>query len=199
MASKTDIANLAIACHSGDWVEDIDGAPGRLPEAIQTMWTPVLEIALAAHPWKFAKKTWRNQPALPDDQNPDPDRGFAYRLPADCIRVFETRPKIEFDEWENAISSNAGPTITLVGSRRGVEVGRFSAFFNDYFAKLLALHICTPISASEAIRERCKKEVVDAFSKAASDSGRAGVVRAPFGDNLLKARIGAGGGDWGRR
>ena len=198
MASKTDIANLTIACHAGEWVEDIDGAPGRLPEAIQTLWTPVLEIALAAHPWKTHRTTWRDQPALPAAQNPDPDRGFAYRLPADCVRVFETRPKVEFDEWEGVVTSNAGPTLTLVGTRRNVEVGRFSAFFNDFFAKLLAYHVCTPISASEAIRERCKKDAAEAFSKAASDSGRAGVVRAPFGDNLLKARVGAGS-DWGRR
>lgn len=190
MASKTDIANLAIADHSGDWVDDIDSALGRTPEAILAVWDTTLESALAAHPWKFAKKTWRDQPALAPSENPDPDLPYAFRLPPDCVRVFETRPKVAFDEWENIITSSAGPSLTLVGTRRGVDIGRFSAYFNDYLGKCLSFRICTPINASEAIRKRCFEEKEDAFTRAKHDNGRAGVVKNPFADTFLKARMG---------
>lgn len=194
MASKTDIANLAIAHHGGDWVDDIEAAPGAHAEAIRAMWTPVLEIALAAHPWKFAKKTWFNVAALPADENPDPDRSAAFRLPSDCVRCFETRPKGEFDEWEGGIiTSNAGSIITMVGTRRGVEVGRFSAYFNAYLGALLAHWISNKVAASEAIRERVKKDMATALAEAKSDNGRAGTVRNPLPDTFVTARLGGGG------
>lgn len=188
MASKTDIANLAIADHSGDWVDDIDSAQGRTPEAILAVWDTTLEFALATHPWKFAKRTWRDQPALAATENPDPDLPFAYRLPPDCVRVFETRPEGSFDEWENIVTSATGPSLTLIGTRRGVDIGRFSAYFNQYLAKLLAFRICTPINASEAIRKRCQEDGASAFKDAVFDNGRAGKVKHPFADSFLKSR-----------
>lgn len=188
MASKTDIANLAIADHSGDWVDDIDAATGRTPEAILAVWNTTVELALAAHPWKFAKWTWRDQPALAATENPDPDLAFAYRLPPDCVRVFETRPKCTFDEWENIVTSDTGPALTLIGVRRSVDIGRFSAYFVEYLAKLLALRICTPINASEAIRKRCKDDSLLAFKDAVFDNGRAGKVNVPFADSFVMAR-----------
>lgn len=196
MASKTDIANLAISEHSGAWVTDIDSAPGQMAEAIRTNWTAELEAALAAHPWKFARKSWRDQAALPAASNPDPDAGFAFLLPADCVRVFEIRPQADFDEWENMITTDAGSILTLIGVRRGVDIGRFSAFFNLYFAKRLALRICTAINASEAIRERCRKDVAAAFADAATDNGRAGRVKRVAPDSFMTARLGAGRGNW---
>lgn len=188
MASKTSIANLAIAAHSGDWVDDVDAAQGRTPEAILAVWDTTLEQALAAHPWKFARWTWRDQPALAATENPDPDLAYAYRLPPDCVRVFETRPKFTFDEWENIVTSDTGPALTLIGVRRSVDIGRFSAYFVQYLAKRLALEICTPINASEAIRKRCQEEVAIAFKEATFDNGRAGQVKMPFADSFLAAR-----------
>lgn len=192
MASKTDIANLAIADHSGDWVDDIDAAVGRTPEAVRLVWDMTLEIALAAHPWKFAKKTWRDVPSLAASQNPDPDMAYAYAKPPDCIRVFEVHKRQDFDEWDNLITTHVGPAATLIGIRRGVDIGRFSAYFNVYLGKCISLAICTPINASEAIRKRCLDEKEDAFAKAASDNGRAGKMRSVFPDSFMKARMGGG-------
>lgn len=194
MASKTDIANIAVAALSGDWVDDIDSAPGRLPEAIRLMWPSTLELALAAHPWKFARKSWRDQAAVPAAENPDPDRAFAFRLPADCLRVFEIRPEADFDEWENYVTTAAGAVVTLIGTRRGVDIGRASAYFAQYLGKLLALTVCQPVTASEAIRKRCQEETAAAFAAAASDNGRAGVVKVKIpGTTWLAARL---GGAW---
>ena len=191
MASKTDIANLAVALHSGDWVDDIESAPGRMAESIRLLWDTTFELALAAHPWKFAKKSWRDQPAVPAAENPDPDMGFAFRLPADCVRCFEIRPADSFDEWDNYVTTNAGSVVTLIGTRRGVDIGRCSAFFNEYMASLLGLRVCQPMTASEAIRKRCQDEVMSTFAKAATDNGRAGKVRFVRPDSFLRARLGA--------
>lgn len=196
MASKTDIANLAVAAHSGDWIDNIDSAPGRMAEAIKLMWPQTLELALASHPWKFARKSWRDQAAVPAAENPDPDMGYAFRLPPDCVRVFEIRPEASFDEWENYITTDAGAVVTLIGVRRGVDIGRHSAFFNEYLGALLALRICTPITASEAIRKRCQDDVLKTFADATSDNGRAGKVRVKLpGNTWLASRLGA---DWRR-
>lgn len=191
MASKTDIANLIISHHSGGWVTDIDSAPGQMAESIRAVWDAEVEEALAAHPWKFARKSWANEGALPSDQNPDPDMRHAFRLPGDCVRVFEIRPQVEFDEWENLITTDAGPVVTLIGVRRGVDIGRFSAFFNVYLAAKAAFRICTAVNASEAIRERCRKDAEIAFSKAVHNNGRAGKVRNPLPDSFMAARLGA--------
>lgn len=196
MASKTDIANLAIAQHQGDWIDDIDSATGTAPEAIRMLWTTSYELALAAHPWKWARWSWKDQPVLPADQNPDPDLPNAYRLPPDCVRCFELRPQVDFDEWENLITTDVGPAVTLIGTRRNADIGRASAFFVDYFAKLLAFRICTTLNASEAIRKRCQDDVDKAFTAAASDNGRAGKVRFPRRDSFLASRTGGPGAWW---
>jgi hypothetical protein len=196
MASKTDIANLAISHHSGGWVTDIDSAPGATAEAIRAVWDAELEEAMAAHPWKFARKSWRDQAALPDASNPDPDMRFAFLKPADCVRVFEIRPKLDFDEWENIITTDAGNIVTLIGTRRGVDIGRHSAFFNVYLAAKIALRICISINASEAIRERCRKDMEIAFTKAASDNGRAGKVKRVAPDSFIAARFVRGNGSF---
>lgn len=194
MASKTDIANLAISAHSGGWVTDIDSAPGNMAEAIRSVWTAEYEAALAAHPWKFARKAWRDQPALPAADNPDPDRAFAFRLPGDCVRVFEIRPQVTFDEWEKVITTDAGNVVTLIGVRRDVDIGRHSAFFNLYFAARLAYRAGTAINASEAIRKRCEEDVEKAFRQAVHDNGRAGIVRGvPAPTAFLASRV---GGSW---
>lgn len=189
MTTKTDIANLAIADHSGEWVSDIDSAQGATADALNTQWSLTLELALAQHPWKFAKWTWRDVPALPPEENPDPDMPYAFRLPGDCVRVFETRPADEFTEWPGVITTRQ-PLVTLIGTRRNVDIGRFSAFFCDYLGHLWAYRICTAISASEAIRKRCKDDADKALADAKADNGRAGSVRAPAPNSFLEARTG---------
>ena len=190
--SKTTIANLVIAHHAGDWIEDVDSAPGRMAEAIRTLWDAALAEALAAHPWKFAKWTWRDQPALPAADNPDPDLAYAYRRPAGCARVFELRPEgWTFDQFSaDLITTDAGPTVTMIGTLATVEIGRFSAFFTSYFAAHLAFRICTSVNASEAIRKRCRDERDVAFTTAISDNGRTGKVRVWRQDSWLRARRG---------
>lgn len=191
MASKSDIANIAIGAHSGDWVEDIDASTGRTPEAILARWNTTLETALSAHPWKFAKKSWPDQAALDGAQNPDPDMEFAYTQPGDCVRVFFVSPEATFDEWSGGIvTCDQGPTLTLIGTQRGVDIGRFSAMFCEYLGLLLAYNICTPINASEAVRARCMKDAATALDLAKTDNGRVGKVRNPVPDTFLSARIG---------
>jgi len=191
MATKSDIANLAIAAHNGEFVENIDGAPGRMAEAIQTMWALALEEALAAHPWKFARKSWPNPTAKQAADNPDPDRRFAFVMPPDCVRVFEIRPRDDFDEWPGCITTDQ-PSVTLIGVQRGGDIGRFSAYFCAYLGALLAYKICTPIEASEAIRKRCKDDVAEALANAKTDNGRAGVVKRVAPDSFVRSRLGGG-------
>lgn len=189
MSTKTDIANLAIADLSGEWVSDIDSAQGAMADALRAQWQLTLELALAQHPWKFAKWTWRDQAALPAEENPDPDMPFAFRLPGDCVRVFEIRPADDFTEWQGIVTARQAP-VHLVGTRRNVDIGRFSAFFCDYLGHLWAWRVCTPISASEAVRKRCKEDADKALSDARTDNGRAGSVRAIVQDSFVAARFG---------
>lgn len=202
MASKTDIANVAIADHSGEWAANIDSAPGRTADAIRAQWDLTLELALAAHPWKFAKGSWKDQPALPT--NPDPDMRFAFRVPPDCVRVFEIRPQDEFNEWGEDGGGNDSyviacnqPIVTMVGTRRQVDIGRFSAFFCDYLGHFLAWKICTPIEASEAVRKRCADDMEKALAAAKQDNGRAGTLARVGSDSFMLSRL-QGASAWPR-
>ena len=199
MASKTDIANIAVSLHAGDMIDEIDGAPGRMAEWIRAMWATTLEVAMAAHPWKFAKTSWRNQAALEAALNPNPGAGFAFRQPPDCVRVYELWPRIDYEEWGgaggNVITCNER-VVTMIGTQRGVDIGRFTAPFNDYLGALLGERICTPVNASEAIRKRCREERMAAFAMAASDNNRVGTVKRIAPDSFLAERIGGAAGSW---
>lgn len=193
MASKTDIANLAGAAHQGAWLQDVDSDPGTMADALRAMWPVTLETALAMHPWKFALGSWKNQPPLPCEQNPDPEMPYAFLRPADCVRVFRLPPGFDFGEFGNIITA-AAPCVTMVGVRRGVDIGLFSATFNDYLAALWAYRICTPVNASEAIRKRCHDEMVANLATARTDNGKVGTVRRPFADSFVLARLTGGPG-----
>lgn len=189
MASKTDIANIAIAAHAGSFTQDIESEPGRTAEAIRALWVTTYELALAAHPWKWCKWTWRNQPALPADQNPDPTRAFAFRRPSDCVRVFHIAGSIDFDEWAGGIITCEEESPTFIGTQRDRDVGDQPASFNYYFGMLIAVQICTPINASEAIRTRCQKELAVALAEARNDNGKAGTIQRPFADSFVSGRV----------
>jgi hypothetical protein len=189
MASKTDIANIAVGAHQGAFLQDVDSDPGNMADALRTYWTQARDEALGEHPWKFAKWTWRTQNAAAAADNPS-DLKFFYRLPPNCARVFLVPPGLDFTEWQGGIACDEGPQIDLVGTRNDIDIGWQRAKFNKYLGLLLAWYICTPVDASEAIRKRCRDESAAALAEARSDDAKVGTIRRPTSDAFMNARLG---------
>jgi hypothetical protein len=187
MASKTDVCNRALAALEAPSVVDIDSAPGKAPQNLVAQWDLSLEEALEAHPWHHARWSWPNPATL--SENPDPTMARAYALPSDCVRVYQLWPEAGFNEFQGCITTDLMEAPTLIGSRRVLEPGRFSAHFCSYLASHLAWVVSKQISASEAIRARCEKDWEKAFQRAASFNGRSGNLRRVGADSFMLSRL----------
>jgi len=187
MATLTDIANIAISAHQGAWLQNVESDPGNFPDALRATLTQVREEALSKQLWKFAKTTWRAQTAVLDADNPSDQRYF-YRMPANCVRIYFVPPGFDFYEWEGGVGLDEGPQMDLVGNRADYDIGEQSPAFNKYMGLLWAWYVCTPVNASEAIRQRCEKDYEKALAEARHDDSKAGTTRRVNSDAFLIAR-----------
>lgn len=187
MATMTDIANLAVSAHQGAWLQNVESDPGNFPDALRNTWAQAREEALREHPWKFAKRTWRQQVAVLPEDNPS-DQRFFYRYPPDCVRIYKVEPGYDFDEWEGGVGCDEGPRADVVGTFRNVEIGKQPAHFNKYLGLLWAWYVCTPINASEAIKDRCKKDSLLALADARHDDAKVGTLHRVHSDSFVIAR-----------
>lgn len=201
MASKTDIANIAVRLHQGDWLQNVDSDPGNFADALRATWQTTLDVAMSQHEWNFARWSWRDVPSVPGEQNPDPERAFFYPTPADCVRVFRLPSGggdgFDFTEWQGGLASDEGPRVTMIGVQKGVDIGKWSPMFNEYLGSLWGLSICTAVNASEAIRKRCQMEKATTLADARSDSSKVGTTPRKAPDSFVGARL-SGGRYWAR-
>lgn len=187
MATLTDIANIAISAHQGAWLQNVESDPGNFADALRATLAQVREEAMGKQLWKFAKRTWRGVPMVLPDDNPS-DQRFFYRQPADCVRIYKVLPGFDFYEWEGGIGCDEGPAIDVVGNRRGVEIGSQPPAFNKYMGLLWAWYVCTPVNASEAIRQRCEKDSEKALADARHEDSKVGTTERINSDAFLGAR-----------
>lgn len=187
MATKTDIANIAISAHQGAWLQNVDADPGNFPDALRATWNQAREEALGKHPWKFAKRMWRGLNMVLPADNPSSSR-FFYRTPADCLRIFSLPPGFDFEEWEGGIACDQEPPLDVIGVRRNPDIGAQPAHFNKYLGLLWAWYVCTPVNASEAIRQRCEKDANLALADARHEDSKVGTTPRVNSDAFLAAR-----------
>jgi len=197
MASRTDIANLALTRLEVETVDNIDTADGLAARTLKRAWDVQRDLALAAHPWNFATTWWRNLPAKPADQNPSPYHARAFDKPNDCLRVLrigvDPRRGERFKVAEGLIVTNAAAPLTIYGIKRITDPGRYDTWFVEYFSARLAWTCGKPLNASEALRQAAKQDALRILSDAQSLDGQEGDPPQIFQDSFLEARE---GGDW---
>lgn len=189
MASKTDIANLALAAVECQVVENIETDDSAPAVKLRAVWTHTLDYCLAKREWNFNNGRWKDQPAVVAARHPASEEwDYAYAKPNDCVAVREVLRKQKFEIVEGYVCTDAGPTITLRGARRVTQCGRYPVWFVNYLSAELAFRIAKDVSGSETVRETVKKLRDAALLDAGSMDAREGTPRQP-GSQLLASRL----------
>lgn len=146
MASEVSIANRALqklgARRITSFTDDTKEA-----RAVNTCYTELRDAELRAHPWCFATK---RVILAPLSTAPAFDYGYAFQLPADCVRVL--KPNRTYLDWklENGVNilTNDGDTLELVYTSRVEDPNMMDPLFREALAARIAMELCEELTQS---------------------------------------------------
>lgn len=177
MASQTGICNMALTQVGHETVAAIDNSTkqGRVCLAA---WPLVLDALLEEHAWGFATKRVALQ-QLSD--TPAWGYDYAYKLPANCIRLLEVYPDSEYsieagDEGDVDLSLKIlsdEEELSIKYIYRVAQTGLFPPWFTLALADALAFRICFPLEGSATKREALGKTAELSKMKAIAKDCRA--------------------------
>ena len=162
MATKTEIANLALSWIGANLVTDVDVDDSDEAKLIRLHYDPALKATLEAQEWSFAIR--RFEPTL-DPTPPLYGWGNRFTVPADIIRVLTCdrtnaqsivgnaayQPEqIDWDFEDGYILTNES-VVFARGITDNVNEGDFSPGFVQAFAAKLAVFVAYPLTQSSTI------------------------------------------------
>lgn len=161
MATQIDIYNGA-AIHLGKDPVFTDLAKAAQQsatgQALHAAWPLVLEAALRAHFWGFARG--RQLVAVAEYVPPaGSEWTTAYELPSDCVRAWDInfRPGVKREPFEreaNYLLANTSGSILLRYIKKILTPASFDAEFTLYMANELAKFVALKVTGSGALAER---------------------------------------------
>lgn len=143
MADFVTIANLAASALGEDDQLRSPDDDTHLSRSVKAVWDAERRASLRDHSWNFAMRR-QALPALADpDPFPDP-YGFAYRLPADCVRLIEVLGVGRYDyQLEGGfVMANAAAPLKI----RYIADVEETARWDDLFAKAFAMRVAWQIA-----------------------------------------------------
>jgi len=194
MASRTEIANLALG-HFGQYrIDDIDE---RTPtaEAVRDCWTICRDSTLRAHHWNFATTA-----AVLSQLATAPLFGWAYQwaLPADFLKLVSCNGVLSGTrDTEFTIRGGVLLTNEQLAQVEYVQIVTACELWDPQFVQAFAIKLAEMVaprlslssSAAEQLSARADKAGVDAAHSDAVDS-RPNVRRAEEGSRYQAARYG---------
>lgn len=188
-ASEVAIGNLALqklgAPRISSLLED-----SRNARAINACYEHLRDKALRSHPWNFSvtRATLAATATAPVH-----GYNYAFRLPADCLRLLPPARsdldwRVENHEGARAILTNDGASIDIRYIARIVDSTMFDESFTEMLACLIAWHTCEEITQSNQKQEA----IIGAYRDARAEARRANAFESisdePPEDSWLLAR-----------
>ena len=199
MATKTEIANIALALIGANLVTDIDVDDNDEARAVRVQYDPAKLATLEAQEWSFAIR--RFEPV----ENASPPLygwGRQFDIPADIIRVLTVdrnnraylidegglRPEqVNWDFEDGMILTNES-VIYARGITSEVNEGDFSPTFVQAFAARIALMVALPLTQSNQIYMNMGGLYAGFIKEAKTRDGMQGRSQRVRNRSLLKAR-----------
>lgn len=134
MLTKIDLCSMALLKLGEEPVQSLtdDSAASRLA---RTLFEPVTDTLLSAHPWRFAMR-WFDLKKTADDD---------FLIPADCIRILKCPGQI----IGNRIVAPSDSIRILATTR--VPVEKFPGYFASVAATKLAMEFCIPLTGDQTV------------------------------------------------
>lgn len=163
MASEVSICNLAMDILGAARIVDLteDSVNGR---ACNGCYAELRDAELQAHPWNFARK---RAVLASDTAAPAFDYGYAFTLPADCLRVLlPARAQLDWLVEGGKILTNDGTSIHLLYVRRVTDPAAMDVTYRYALAARMGLHLCEKITQSNTKKADARTAYKDAIAEA---------------------------------
>lgn len=186
MASKTDVANLALIKLGHTSIVSIDDE-NESARTIRAVFDMIRDGELRAHNWNFSIKR-TTLPALSDAPISN-DYTVQYQLPADCLRViqagdsapggnitwYNTSQLADYQVEGRKIVTNLPAPLSLRYIYRAEAVGDWDALFVEMVACRIAAETCEKFTQSATKRDLALKQ----YGMALADATRADAIENP--------------------
>lgn len=134
MLTKIDLCSMALLKLGEKSIQSLlDDTPAA--QLSRTLFDPVIDSLLAAHPWRFACKFFELT------RNSDGD----FLIPAECLRILKCKGEI----IGNKIVADTETTSILAIVR--VPVENFPSYFVSLAATKLAMEFCIPLIGEQTV------------------------------------------------
>jgi hypothetical protein len=165
MATKTEIANIALGLIGANLVTNVDADDSEEAKQIRIQYDAALNATLEVQEWSFAIK--RFEPALVGSA---PLYGWtnAFQPPPDIIRVLSCDRQVsggpmtgKYDpgqidwDFEGGLILTDEDVVYARGISNLVREGDFSPTFVQAFAARLAMMVALPLTQSQQIFQNC--------------------------------------------
>lgn len=143
MADFVTIANLAASALGEDDQLSSPDDDTHLSRSVRAVWDVERRAALRDHSWNFAMRRQALPASAAADHNPYP-YGYAYRLPADCVRLIEVNgfDRRDYQLESGFVLANAAAPLRV---RYLVDVVE-PALWDDLFVKAFAMRVAWQIA-----------------------------------------------------
>lgn len=148
MASKTEVANVALAMLGANPLTDVDTEQSVIARRIRQVYNTLRDDALRAHPWNFAIK----RIAL-TKLDTAPAFGFAYYYakPSDYLRAIQGESKSDKFKVEGQYIASDVDGLKIQYIARVEEEAYWDSNFVAAFAQNIASAIAYPVTDSRTL------------------------------------------------
>ena len=189
MADFVTIANLAASALGEDDQLSSPDDDTHLSRSVRAVWDVERRAALRDHSWNFAMRRVGLPASAAADQDPYP-HGFAYRLPADCVRLIEVQGfrRQDYQLEGGFVLADAEAPLRIRYIADVAEPALWDDLFVKAFAMRVAWQIADRITGDISRQQMAERRYRDALSEAKRVDARENpqVQHAPTGWELAR-------------
>ena len=185
--SAVEIMNSALIKLGAERIITPDDANLRA-RLVKEQYPKVRDALMRSHPWRFS--TGYKALAAIDPMPADIfGYSYAFQLPADCSRVFNTNldSMSDWEESESMLLCNES-SVSVRYSKRVADVTKFDDSFCEVLAYALAADIAFALTQSVSRAEDAEKKFRYELAQARSQSAQVGSVKRVISDDWLSTR-----------
>lgn len=173
LTSEIQIVNSALIKCGADRITSLNDDNNRA-RLMKERYAVIRDQLISEHPWNFA--TSYISLAVVDPKPDDVwEYDYVFQMPSNCLRPLST-DLVSGDPWEeiegNRIACDE-PTLILKYIKQVTDVTKYSSFFAEALAWLLASDTCYALTKSSERTDACEKYYRDQLQKARSFDAQA--------------------------
>lgn len=186
MASKTEIANRALAKIGESRVSNIETDSTEKAELINSMWELQRDSLLQSYPWNFAV-TLTNLAA--DATAPDHGYTVRYLLPTDFLSLLAIKDDPDYRIIGKYIHTDQAAPLYIKYVKKVTDTGEFDPLFAEALAATIAVEICERLTQSNTKKQLLMQEKERHIANAYASDAIQDPPQELSDDSWLRSRI----------